>query len=272
MTLPNVAIIISNYNYGDFVLDAVDSAISQDYEGELRVYVVDDGSSDGSYRRLFNYAGEDVSSITDSHQVNEPYYSGEMKLFQCNDLNLWCYHINNSGASTARNVAIWEAWEWADVFGILDADDTYAINKASTHVAKLIEHEDIGVAYSDYIIHKTYNGNNYNKYEYKYPYSKKQLMSNCIVHSAGFIKKHFLESVMLDNKEFYDSKLHGPASRGFIGCTEDYDLWIRLSDICMMTHIPEPLSFVRETGNNQSMKMTAEIFEQNVRTISQRNV
>ena len=53
---------------------------------------------------------------------------------------------------------------------------------------------------------------------------------------------------------------------------EDYDLWIRLSDICMMTHIPEPLSFVRETGNNQSMKMTAEIFEQNVRTISQRNV
>ena len=78
MTLPNVAIIISNYNYGDFVLDAVDSAISQDYEGELRVYVVDDGSSDGSYDKLLNYAGEDVSSITDSHQVNEPYYSGEM--------------------------------------------------------------------------------------------------------------------------------------------------------------------------------------------------
>jgi len=62
MTLPRVAVIISNYNYGDFVIDAIDSALSQDYEGEIRVYVLDDGSSDGSWDKISSYAAEDISS------------------------------------------------------------------------------------------------------------------------------------------------------------------------------------------------------------------
>ena len=103
MNLPNVAVIVSNYNYGEFVLDAIDSALKQDYEGQIRIYVIDDGSSDGSYEKLLAYAGENVSSVIDTHQVTEPYYNGEMKLFKCSELNLWCYRIDNSGASTANN-------------------------------------------------------------------------------------------------------------------------------------------------------------------------
>ena len=271
MSLPNVAVIISNYNYGDYVLDAVSSALEQDYEGQFRIYVVDDGSSDGSYEKLLAYAGEDVSSITDTHQVTEPYYNGKMKLFQCSDLNLWCYSIENSGASTARNVAIWEAWQWADCFAILDADDLYHPSKVSKQVEKLIEYDEIGVTYSDYIIHKSYTYNDYEKYEYKYPYSKFELEQQCIVHSAGIIKKKYLSKILLDNKEFYDSNLHGPGSQEFIGCTEDYDLWVRLSGVCMMSHVAEPLSYVRETGLNQSMKMTSDIFQDNANKIRIRN-
>ena len=271
MSLPNVAVIISNYNYGDYVLDAVSSALEQDYEGQFRIYVVDDGSSDGSYEKLLAYAGEDVSSITDTHQVTEPYYNGKMKLFQCSDLNLWCYSIENSGASTARNVAIWEAWQWADCFAILDADDLYHPSKVSKQVEKLIEYDEIGVTYSDYIIHKSYTYNDYEKHEYKYPYSKFELEKQCIVHSAGIIKKKYLSKILLDNKEFYDSNLHGPGSQEFIGCTEDYDLWIRLSGVCMMSHVAEPLSYVRETGLNQSMKMTTDIFQDNANKIRIRN-
>lgn len=271
MNLPNVAVIISNYNYGDFVLDAIDSALKQDYQGALRVYVVDDGSSDGSYNKLLNYAGDDISSVTDPHQVDEQYYNGEMRLFKCSDLGLWCYHIENSGASTARNVAIWESWNWADVFAILDADDLYHPSKVSKQVEKLMEYDEVGVTYSDYIIHKTYTYNDYEKYEYKYPYSKFELERQCIVHSAGLIKKKYLSKIALHNKEIYDSSLHGPGSENFIGCTEDYDLWLRLSNICMISHIAEPLSYVRETGMNQSMKMTPEIFQQNAAKIRKRN-
>ena len=272
MQLPKVAVIISNYNYGDYVLDAIDSALKQDYEGQIRVYALDDGSSDGSWDKIRTYCAEDISNITDQHEIDEPYYKGSMESFQCNDLGLWCYRINNSGASTARNVAIWEAWNWADYFAILDADDMYDSSKIRKHVDVLMKHDEVGVAYSDYIIHKAHYGSvDYKKYEYKYPYSIKELHRQCIVHSAGLIKKRHLERVIIENKEFYDSTLHGPASKGFIGCTEDYDLWIRLADVCMINHIPEPLSFVRETGQNQSMKMNQNIFIDNMQRIKSRN-
>ena len=84
--------------------------------------------------------------------------------------NIYAYRINNSGASTARNVAIWMALEWADVFGILDADDEYRSNKVGILVHKLLEYDEIGVVYADYDIHRTYNNVDYIKQEYKYPY------------------------------------------------------------------------------------------------------
>jgi len=273
MTLPNVAIIISNYNYGEFVLDAIDSALGQDYKGPLRVYIVDDGSSDDSWKKINDRFDKLWSprAFPSSDEIFKPYYKGDLQSFQVSDKNFWAYRIQNSGASTARNFAIWEAWGWADIFAILDADDTYAPNKVSRQVEKLIEYDEVGVTYSDYIIHKTYNSNDYNKYEYKYPYSFIHLNSECIVHSAGLIKKKYLKLVVLPNREFYDSALHGPGSGDFIGCTEDYDLWLRLSRVCIMSHIPEPLSFVRETGKNQSMKMTEAIFAENAEKIRSRN-
>jgi hypothetical protein len=39
----------------------------------------------------------------------------------------------------------------------------------------------------------------------------------------------------------------------------------------MMVHVPQPLSFVRETGQNQSMKMTQDIFINNMEKISSRD-
>ena len=46
--LPKVAIICANYNYGDYIIPAIESIINQTYEGPLRLYVVDDGSSDAT--------------------------------------------------------------------------------------------------------------------------------------------------------------------------------------------------------------------------------
>ena len=57
------------------------------------------------------------------------------------------------GASVAVT-ALAAAWEWGDIFGILDADDSYKPNKVEKLVEKLMEHQEIGVAYGDYDIHK----------------------------------------------------------------------------------------------------------------------
>lgn len=240
-------------------MDSVKSALNQKYDGDLRVYIVDDGSTDDSWDKICN-----ITEQVGFEELNEGYYKGVIE--KRNSGNLYAYKINNSGASTGRNVAIWEAWGWADIFGILDSDDEYLEDKTHQFVEKLMEYQEVGVVYGDYD-----NVNNlYSKREFKESYSREKLLNKCIVHSGSFIKKTMLEKVILPNKEFFDSRLHGPAGRGFIGCTEDYDLWLRLSKICMMTHIPNKLSIVKETGKNQSAKMTPEIFRKNSEILSTR--
>lgn len=256
---PNIAIICTNYNYEDYVIQAIESALNQDYNGPLRVYVVDDGSSDNSW--------EKISSITDEYEtrsIEKSYYSG--KIEERRKDNIYAFRITNSGASTGRNVAIWEAWEWADVFGILDSDDAYLPNKVSRLIEKLMEYEDIGVVYADY--DNVYP--HYSKHEFKEPFNRATLLQRCIVHSNALVKKEKLAKVIMSNGEFYDSRLHGPGSKPFIGCTEDYDLWLRLSKICMITHVPEKLAIANNTGMNQSYKMTNEIFQKNAQILRSR--
>ena len=242
--LPKVAIICANYNYGHFILEGMESIINQTYEGELRLYVVDDGSSDDSWEKISRYA------VTKD--------------------NVFIKRIENSGASVARNTAMEMCWDWADVIGVLDADDQYKPTKVEKFVNKLVEHPEIGAVYADYDIHKSYAYKSYVKEEFKHSYSRNVLMNRCIVHSNSLIKKQYLEAIRLQNGEIFDSRLHGPASKGFIGCTEDYDLWIRLSKVCIICHIPESLSIVNESGQNQSMRMTADVFNQNAQILRSR--
>jgi len=242
--LPKVAIICANYNYGRYIVAAMNSIINQTYEGELRLYVVDDGSSDDSWEKISEYAKDKD--------------------------NIFIKNIENSGASVARNTAIEMCWEWADVIGVLDADDEYKPTKVEKFVNKLIEYPEIGAVYGDYDIHKMYGHKSYVKEEFKQPYSRSVLLEKCIVHSNSLIKKNYLQAVRLHNGEIFDSRLHGPASKGFIGCTEDYDLWIRLSKVCLICHVPESLSIVNESGQNQSMKMTGDVFKQNAQILRSR--
>ena len=242
--LPKVAIICANYNYGRYIVAAMNSIINQTYEGELRLYVVDDGSSDDSWEKISEYAKDKD--------------------------NIFIKNIENSGASVARNIAIEMCWEWADVIGVLDADDEYKPTKVEKFVNKLIEYPEIGAVYGDYDIHKMYGHKSYVKEEFKQPYSRSVLLEKCIVHSNSLIKKNYLQAVRLNNGEIFDSRLHGPASKGFIGCTEDYDLWIRLSKVCLICHVPESLSIVNESGQNQSMKMTGDVFKQNAQILRSR--
>ena len=243
--LPKVAIVCANYNYGRFIVEGMKSIQRQTYKGDIRLYVVDDGSSDDSWEKISEFAAEDPDFV-------------------------FAQRIENSGASVARNTALAAAWEWGDIFGILDADDSYKQNKVEKLVEKLMEYPEIGVAYGDYDIHRKYNDKNYVKYESKPSYCRRKMMQSCMVHSNALIKKEFLQQVILPNGEIFDSRLHGPASQGFIGCTEDFDLWIRLSQHCIICHVPESLSVVNESGQNQSMKMTPEIFQQHAQILGNR--
>jgi glycosyltransferase involved in cell wall biosynthesis len=255
--IDRIGVIICNYNYSEYVVRSIESAITQDLSVNLyrqyKIYFVDDGSTDGSWEIVKErFACKNIEYVTTSNGTYEFFKYG----------NLDCYRIENSGASNARNFLIEMALrDKMDYLAILDSDDYMVSNKIKTLLNVMKKYDEIGVVYADYILNKP----NYSVQEFKECYSLPGLYRSCIVHSGSLIRTEYLKQVRLENGEFYKTCLHGPASGSFIGCTEDYDLWFRLSKVCMFAHCPSALTIVNEHGRNQSSKMTPEIFQDNIR-------
>jgi glycosyltransferase involved in cell wall biosynthesis len=263
---PEVTVILTNYNYSDYVCRAIKSVIAQDYEGQLNLVIVDDGSDDNS-QAMIDYEFFADEESYERKTTKQSFYNGTIAIEETGiyNVNLMFIMTENRGASVARNVGInygLKKYPKTKAIAILDADDEYYPNKISKLVSRLVEYEEIGVVYSDYDVEKTYGENSHTKREFKKPYSIIDLRNECIVSSGSLIRVDALKRIA-NKKEYYNPKLHGPKSKGFIGCTEDYDLWLRLSGVSIMCHVPESLSLAREHGDNQSLKMTTEIFQKN---------
>ena len=268
--IPRITTIIANYNYGWNVCDSIISALKQIQNGTNsflhKIVVIDDGSTDDSVQKIMSRFR--FNSLYDTIICDPRIKGGNFpcKIYSSDNIDLIC--SKNLGASTARNLGMWHSWAETDLFCILDSDDILRANKYQIFLNKIMEHDEVGVVYGDYIIIRPH----YNKYEYKRPYSVAGLQERCIIHSGSMIKKEYLERVLLPTGEIYDKNLHGPASKGFFGSSEDLDLWWRLSKITMFVHVPEALTLVHEHLSNQSYKMTPEIFAQNMETIKKRQV
>ena len=57
---PLVSIYITNYNYGKYLQEAVESVLAQSFQ-DFELIIIDDGSTDGSGAIISNY--KDVSKI-----------------------------------------------------------------------------------------------------------------------------------------------------------------------------------------------------------------
>jgi glycosyltransferase involved in cell wall biosynthesis len=238
--------IIANHNYGEYVGQAIESALNQLHP--TKVCIIDDGSVDNSVEVI----GAALNISTDK-EVNEK--NGH-------------YFIRQSpclGASEARNKAMELVWDKADYFLILDSDDEAYPNKVQTMLRHF--HPGVAAVYADYHIHNTTSG--ITVPEFKKPFDAFKLRQECIVHSQSLISKKALETV-LDDGKVYDAELHKPRAdidgkpQHSGSVTEDYDLWLRLAEKYMIWHIPEFLSLVRVTGKNQSTpeNITPEIFRE----------
>jgi glycosyltransferase involved in cell wall biosynthesis len=108
---PLVSIIINNYNYGPFISEAIDSALSQTYP-HIEVIVVDDGSTDNSPEIITNYKDKIIPVLKE-----------------------------NGGQASAFNAGF--AASKGDIICLLDADDIAVPEKVAEVVNVFREHSDI---------------------------------------------------------------------------------------------------------------------------------
>ena len=113
-----VSVLIPTHNRRQYVIDAIESVIAQDFS-DMEIVVVDDGSSDGTEAAL------------------APYLS-----------RIRYIRTANQGPALARNVGMQAAT--GDYIAYLDSDDLYYPFKVRTQAALLDEHPDIGMVYSNF--------------------------------------------------------------------------------------------------------------------------
>jgi glycosyltransferase involved in cell wall biosynthesis len=109
-----VSAIIPVFNGERFLAQAISSVLDQSY-GELEVLVVDDGSSDGSFRLASELAARQprIRVLGQAH----------------------------GGPGAARNLGVLQAS--GDLFAFLDADDLWTPDKLKLQMAHLREHPEV---------------------------------------------------------------------------------------------------------------------------------
>src|SRR5260370_20983191 len=117
MKAPYFTVLIDAYNYGEYVEEAVASAVAQDFPPEEReILVVDDGSTDDTHERLWKY-GEAI------RYLRKP----------------------NGGQASAFNFGFEHARR--EVIALLDADDVWLPGKLRRGHEKFERHPEAGIGY-----------------------------------------------------------------------------------------------------------------------------
>ncbi len=115
MKTPLVSAIIPNYNYSQYLREAIESVLGQTYS-KLEIIVVDDGSEDNSRQIIKSYADK-IKPI-----------------FQ-----------QNQGVAAARNRGVAESN--GEYIAFLDADDAWLPEKIEKQVELLISNPELGLVY-----------------------------------------------------------------------------------------------------------------------------
>jgi len=120
--LPKVSALMGAYNYGSYIVEAIESCMGQEYPPELlELVIVDDGSSDNT--------AELVRSAQERHPGRIIFVQQE-----------------NAGATAATNRARREAT--GDLIALLDADDIWVPEKTRRQVEFMLRRPELGLSFT----------------------------------------------------------------------------------------------------------------------------
>lgn len=196
---PLVTIVIPVYNGSKYMREAIDSAIAQSYDN-IEIIVVNDGSTDNTEEIALSYGDR-----------------------------IRYFRKKNGGVATALNLALKKMT--GEYFSWLSHDDVYEIDKVEKAVSFLQKNKKESenmIAYSDYCLID----------------SKSKLLTDVVInHSLVKDKRIYAiirglingNSLLIPKKAF---EIHGNFNEKLL-CTQDYELWFRMSMSYKFLHIPK---------------------------------
>lgn len=224
---PLVSIVIPNYNGGQFISEAISSAIEQDYPN-IEIIVVDDGSTDNSLEIL-------------------EAFKGRVTIIQS----------KNAGASSARNLGIMASK--GDYIAFFDSDDIWEKNKLSLQLEFMIREQldlvychgqEFGGEDGTNVFHEAiFHGDCYPDFK-KFP-------TRAIIEmgpSTSVIRKSLLHS-----SGIFDTSFTGPA--------EDWDFFRRYCRYAKVGFCDQILVYHRNHSNNVSIRSLNEYYLGNRRAL-----
>lgn len=203
---PSVSVVITCYNYANYVSQAINSVLKQTFN-DFEIIIVNDGSTDNTEEVVQEYLG----------------YGCVKYVYQ-----------ENSGQANAKNNGIRNSS--GEFIAFLDADDIWDKAKLEKQIP-LFSDRSVGVVYSrmrfiddreNIVKHKIEN-------KYLFPRSgsvtKALFFDNFVPFSSSVIRREHLEEC-----GYFD---------GSITMGIDWDLWLRMSIHCKFEYVNEPLLLYR---------------------------
>lgn len=235
------------YNSGKWFSECLTGLLNQTRPIQY-ITVIDDGSTDNSREIIKEEVEKNFKIISNS----EYGYVAENGVNQIEVI----LKLRNSGPAHTRNLGVKALLKKTNFIQIADSDDILYPTKVEKSLEVAIKFPVTALIFSDYNIVNTKT--NILTREFKEIYSYKRLFEECIVSNNSFIATNIFEKVGL-----YDETLFGP---------EDYDLWMRISDIAAIYHIPEALYQYRVTGDNITTTIPSKRFAEHVARAKQKAV
>lgn len=207
-----VSVIIPVYNGERYIVQAIESVLSQTYEN-FEVIIVNDGSMDNSYEKI------------------EPFLKQR---------NIKYIEQKNKGVAAARNTAIKNSS--GELIAFLDQDDLWLPEKLEIQVDYLRRHSEVGLVHSNisYInecpdIAETPQNWPTNIHGMCF---KDLFVKNCIAVLTVVVNRTCLDFV-------------GPLNES-IPRSDDYELWLRVSRRFPIGHVGTALAIYRIHESNTS--------------------
>jgi len=176
--LPNIDVIIPNYNKGEYLKECLDSVLNQTYKN-WKIYLIDDCSNDSSKEILKEYVQKDKINII---QLDK-----------------------NSGPSQCRNLGMKNSN--SEYIAFLDSDDYWPNNKLEAQVNEMLKNEydfsytDIKFFFND--DNKTLKKTNLPKiYDFKKFINKSTMSTSSIMIKRSIVNRNFFKNVQHEDYLF----------------------------------------------------------------------